>query len=255
MASVRERNRAHRLWLRDKTDQNLQEAHRSARSKSRKLDRSLRKLYITKRCDTSDQRQLWAVMNDVTGRWKTRKESEAPLEALSKLFGDIVHDPMRSPLLHIPRGPASACSLSIFQPVSVSDVAKCLQTVSPHKASGSDNIPVILLLQCSDILAPPFTTLVNTSLTSGTVPACFKTSHISPLFKSGDATSSTNYRPVSLLPILSRILEFFVKKQLTAYLTQHSILPSSQFAYRKMHSTEDALVLATNCWLLAKQRA
>ena len=253
VASVRERNRAHRLWLRDKTDQNLQEAHRSARSKARKLDRSLRNLYFTKRCDTSDQRQLWAVMNDVTGRQKTRKEPEAPLESLSKLFGDIVHDPMRPPELHIPHGPASASSFSTFQPVSVSDVAQCLQTVSPHKASGSDNIPGIVLQQCSHVLAPPFTTLVNASLTSGTVPVCFKTSHISPLFKSGDATSPTNYRPVSLLPILSRILEFFVKKQLTAYLTQHSILPSSQFAYRKMHSTEDALVLAANRWLLAKQ--
>ena len=133
VASVRERNRAHRLWLRDKTDQNLQEAHRSARSKARKLYRSLRNLYFTKRCDTSDQRQLWAVMNDVTGRQKTQKEPEARLESLSKLFGDIVHDPMRPPELHIPHGPASASSFSTFQLVSVSDVAQCLQTVSPHQ--------------------------------------------------------------------------------------------------------------------------
>ena len=130
-----------------------------------------------------------------------------------------MHDPMRPPELPIPHGPASASSFSTFQAVSVSDVAQCLQTVSPHKASGSDNIPGIVLQQCSDALAPPFTTLVNASLTSGTVPVCFKAAHISPLFKSGDATSPNNYRPVSLLPILSRILEFFVKKQLTAYIS------------------------------------
>ena len=58
---------------------------------------------------------------------------------------------------------------------------------------------------------------------------------------------------MSFLPILYRILEFFVNKQLTAYLTQHSILPSSQFAYRKMHSTDNTLVLAAHRRLLAKQ--
>ena len=56
----------------------------------------------------------------------------------------------------------------------MSDVAQCLKPVSPHKASGSDNIPGIVLQQCSDVLALPFTTLFNASLTSGTVPVCFK---------------------------------------------------------------------------------
>ncbi|XP_065196122.1 uncharacterized protein LOC135827585 [Sycon ciliatum] len=61
-------------------------------------------------------------MNDVTGRQKTRKEPEAPLESLSKLFGDIVHDPMRPPELHIPHGPASASSFSTFQPEFADDI-------------------------------------------------------------------------------------------------------------------------------------
>ena len=58
----------------------------------------------------------------------------------------------------------------------------------------------------------------------------------------------------SLLPIISRIMEAFVKKQLTAYLESAQLLPTSQFAYRKQHSTEDALVLAVNRWSLAPSR-
>ena len=84
------------------------------------------------------------------------------------------------------------------------------------------------------------------------MPVSFKRSHVGPLFKGGYATSAKNCRPVSLLPIVSRKLEYFVKQQLTHFLSRHCLLPPSQFAYRKGHSTEDALILATNRWLLAK---
>ena len=92
------------------------------------------------------------------------------------------------------------------------------------------------------------------SLSSGTVPACFKLSYVSPLFKSGDTAVAGNYRPVSLLPIVSRLLEHCVKKQIMAHLQDHHLLLASQFAYRKPHSTEDALVLAVNSWLLARSQ-
>jgi len=101
-------------------------------------------------------------------------------------------------------------------------------------------------------LAPTVCRIINTSLKRGEVPTSYKHSHISPLYKSGDKSAARNYRPVSLLPILSRILEHFVKQQLSDYLNVNQLIPATQFAYRKHHSTEDALVLATNRWLMAK---
>ena len=94
--------------------------------------------------------------------------------------------------------------------------------------------------------------IVNLSLASGIVPSTFKHSLISLLYRNGDPLPGRNYRPVSLLPIVSRILEYFVKKQLTTFLDDHSLLSSSQFAYQRNHSTEDALILASNSWKLAK---
>eukprot|EP00117_Sycon_ciliatum_P000874 scpid70740/ scgid3067/ Probable RNA-directed DNA polymerase from transposon X-element; Reverse transcriptase len=92
------------------------------------------------------------------------------------------------------------------------------------------------------------------SLSSGTVPACFNLPYVSPLFRSGDTAVVGNYRPVSLLPIVSRLLEHCVKKQIMAHLQDHHLLPASRFAYRKSHSTEGALVLAVNRWLLARSK-
>ena len=94
--------------------------------------------------------------------------------------------------------------------------------------------------------------VINSSFSMATVPKIFKCSHVCPLFKSGDKSSPRNYRPVSLLPTASRILEYFVKEQLTGFLSTNGLYSTGQFAYRKQHLTEDALILATNRWQLAK---
>lgn len=252
VAAVRERNKLHRLLMKNPGHHNLREQHRLARSRARKLDRQLRNAYFTEQCRTADQHRLWSVLNTVTGRKKQSQAPQTSLVDLSRTFGDVVHDPLRPANLQIPQGPPPHEPFSEFDPVAVDDVARCLAMVDPRKATGSDLIPGFLLKKCADVLAPSLAQLVNMSLESGQVPSSFKVSHVSPLFKGGDPAIAKNYRPVSLLPIVSRILEGFVKQQLTAYLSRHQLLPVSQFAYRKSHSTEDALTLAVNRWQLAK---
>lgn len=252
VACVRARNSAHRRLMKDRTNEELRQVHRIARSTARKLDRKLKNLYFMKQCETSDQRRLWSVMNDVTGRRKQRQDPKVPIQTLSRAFGEVVHDPLRPGKLSAHSGPAHAEGFTSFDAVSRSDVEQCLRAVDPTKATGSDLVPGSVLRQCAQILSYGLTTIINFSLRTGKVPLSFKLSHISPLYKSGDVASAKNYRPVSLLPIISRILEYFVKKQITCFLDRMQLLPPTQFAYRKNHSTEDALVLATNRWLMAR---
>ena len=113
-------------------------------------------------------------------------------------------------------------------------------------------MPGLVLRMAAQSLAPSLSEIFNMSFITGQVPTAFKVSHISPLFKAGDPTIPTNYRPVSLLPIVSRLLEKLVKEQVDKYLEEHQLLPLTQFAYRTNHSTEDALVLAVDRWLDAK---
>ena len=92
----------------------------------------------------------------------------------------------------------------------------------------------------------------NDSLSARYAPSAFKPSPISPFFKSGDVSAAKNIRPVSLLPIVSRILECFVKQQLTTYLSENGLFSESQFANKQQRSAEEAVVLAINRWLTAK---
>ena len=87
-----------------------------------------------------------------------------------------------------------------------------LNAVDPNKAVGSDQVPGLLLKSCSTVLAGTLAKIFNGSLSSSYVPKAFIPSHISPLFKSGDVSVVKNIRPVSRSPIVSRILECFVKQ-------------------------------------------
>ena len=100
-------------------------------------------------------------------------------------------------------------------------------------------------------MVPVITCIVNASLSSGVVPQICKTAVIHPtLKKSGlDQESLKNYRPISNLSFLSKLLERVVFSQLTAYLQDNELFDPCQSAYRPGHSVETLLVNLTDCIL------
>ena len=83
---------------------------------------------------------------------------------------------------------------------------------------------------CSETLGHSLTHIFNKSFHTAQVPQLFKMANVTPLFKSGDRSVASNYRPISLLPTVARIFERFVYRQLSSYLENRSLLPVTQFA-------------------------
>ena len=104
---------------------------------------------------------------------------------------------------------------SSFDSVTVADVTKLIHD-APNKQSWLDPLPMWLLKECSDLLSPFLSALCNMSLRTGVVPASFKTSVITPLIKksSTDVNTLQNYRPISNLSFVSKLLERLVSTQL-----------------------------------------
>ena len=113
-----------------------------------------------------------------------------------------------------------------------------LRGLKTGKAVGTDNIPARLLIDSATIVAKPLTKILNYSLQHGEVPKEWKTARVIPLFKKGKAGDMDNYRPISILPAVSKILESTVHQQFIAYLQRHNILNPYQCGFRKRHSTE-----------------
>lgn len=166
-------------------------------------------------------------------------------ETLASKFTDTAVPPVP----HLCGGsPPASFSL---QPVAVEQVFDLLNKLDTKKATGLDAIPAWLLKLCSSTLANPLTHIFNKSLTTGLVPTLYKKAKVIPLFKKGDPHLASNYRPISILPVVSKIFEKLVNNQILNYLETNNLLTPSQYGFRKNKSTRDAIVEFTNDSLMA----
>ena len=115
----------------------------------------------------------------------------------------------------------------------------------PYKAYVMDEIPGRFLKDGAELLTEPLCEIVNLSLSSK-FPFMCKTAKVKPLYKKGKNTESESYRPVSLLPVLSKIIERVVYNQLIEHLEKHDILHEYQYGFRSKHSVITCLAHLSN---------
>ena len=140
--------------------------------------------------------------------------------------------------------------LSQFSELSENKVRQLIES-SSNATCLLDPLPTWLFKVCIDALASKVTDLVNHSLTKGYVPDQWKTALVTPLQKKvGSDTDFKNYRPVSNLPFISKIVEKAVVDQLLRHCEENALLPDCQSAYRRFSSTETALLKVQNDILL-----
>ena len=141
---------------------------------------------------------------------------------------------------------------STFVDVSPSDI-KMIISKSANKFCSLDPMPTWLVKDNIEVLVSPFVSLINSSLRSGVFPDKFKDAIISPCLKKStlDSLVLANYRPVSNLAFLSKVLETIVSKQLVKHLDRCDLHEVLQSAYKANHSTESALLRVKHDLLLA----
>ena len=203
------------------------------------------------RANHHNPRGQWAILNQLSGRTRVKSFPKATLSDLADTFANFVCDPTRPTDLPIPIPFPNVPLLQEFSPVTEADVSRLLEKIKPYKATGSDAVPPCFLKMCLKDVRRPLTAIINQSLQTGIFPSSCKQAHVCPLHKSGDALNSLNYRPISLLPAASKLLEKVVQHQLVSFFSKNpevAALPIEQFAYRNQHSCEDALTLAIDQW-------
>ena len=131
-------------------------------------------------------------------------------------------------------------------PVNYVDVFNLLQKINPNKSVGIDNLGGRFLKDGAKVLAKSLTQLFNLSIKNSVFPDKCKIAKLKPLYKKGSKTEPQNYRPISLLPLVSKIFEKIVHYQTQDYLDRHKILYTYQSGFRTKHSTDTCLTLLNN---------
>ena len=133
-----------------------------------------------------------------------------------------------------------------FQSITEDDVKKIIRSLPSNKAPGCDKVNARILKDSLAVITPIITSLINNSFSSNIFPLPWKKAEIVPILKSGDSEEPANTRPISLLPILSKVCERAAHSQLVNFLNSNDIIHHLQSGNRKFHSTESALLHFTD---------
>ena len=128
-------------------------------------------------------------------------------------------------------------------------VEKYLKNIDITKATGVDTIGPRLLKLAAPYISESLTFICNQSIVKSVFPKKWKEGKVTPLHKNGAKDDTNNYRPISVLPVVSKLLEKHVHDSLMAYLFSNSLLHSTQSGFRPNHSCETSLLQMINKWL------
>jgi hypothetical protein len=129
-----------------------------------------------------------------------------------------------------------------FAPITETQLSKVIESLTPKNSCGFDLLSNRMLKREKNVFVKLLINLVNETIMSGKFPDALKIAKIIPVYKKGDRSNMNNYRPIALLPVLSKVLEKVLNEQITRRLDEYNIIDDNQYGFRNGHSTEDAVV-------------
>ena len=135
-----------------------------------------------------------------------------------------------------------------FEAVELKDIRDAFAKVKTAKSFGTDNISSYFLKLALPYIENSLAFLFNTSIETSQFPDSWKVARIAPIFKDGDKTEKSNYRPISVLPVISKLFEKLVFNQLYQYMKGNGLFTSDQSGFLHLHSTLTCLLKMSDDW-------
>ena len=257
------RRRLERRYSKTKSDVDRRAYRAACRSAHRLITQSLSDHVCDEvKNSAASPRLLWKTVNRLLhpcagGSWHQDLDTRKLADELRNFFTNKVQNVIQTISTRLSDTHSTpvevACAkepisvMSSFTPISPADVEKLI-TAAPNKTSPIDVIPVSLLKACSAEVSVPIAHLANSSFSTGTFPSIYKVGLVTPLLKKPglDKSDMKNFRPITNLSTISKILERLVLAQLKSQIVNSPNFCPHQSAYRSAHSTETALIKIVN---------
>ena len=219
------------------------------RNKVNILLRKLRKDWYKNQIEENrgNSRRLWKVISNVVETKKSKKTKNSVLNLnINELNNHFVGSATSTPntttnVLHY-----NFDTNLVFNEVTEEKVESLLNKLDINKSVGSDGISTKVIKIIAPSLVKTTTTLICQSFIEGTFPSIWKRARIRALWKGGDRSSLGNYRPISILPVITKVIERVVYDELSNHLKNNSILNDNQMGFRSNHSCVDAMAVLLN---------
>jgi hypothetical protein len=225
---------------------------RRFRNRLKNLITTKHREYLQNICDniTSNPKRFWSYIKSKTKSrglptflYDSARNKIDSFSGMANLFNRYFHSTFTTPNANDPPHTDTLIDPNLASlTITNEEVLKQLHLLNPNKAHGPDDIPTIILKTCAHELSPSITMLFNASLTEGKMPAAWKVANIVPIHKKGTKHEASNYRPISLLPVISKILERCIYNQIIDTLvpkitdTQHGFLKNRSTATQLMQT-------------------
>jgi exonuclease III len=262
---IRNRNKLQKQLNNDPDNTILKITYTRYRNYCNNLIKKLKRKYERELLANSmhSNKLLWKNIKNLTYTTKSNKLNTelltiktTPSESahfINKYFVDIgkelalkiTPDPQDSLHAYLDTLPVQSSSLVLLS-VSQDEVFNTLYSLKSNSAPGWDNVSTKFLKYTAQEIVPVITHLINLSINLGTFPISLKKSLITPVYKSGDRDDVSNYRPISVLPAVSKIFEKIINARLLGFFTKFNLLSESQFGFRQGKSTEDTITALTS---------
>ena len=170
------------------------------------------------------------------------------MEKIAKLRGRVNANLIGDPLQELKKTHHTYAKFCL-RTVNEETVAKAIKRTKTKDSFGIDGVSSRIIKGASEVLKVPLTRLFNASIQRGSFPSTWKTAKVAPVLKGGDPLNKSNYRPVALLPAISKVMERVIYDQLIKHVSKQNILHESQHGFRPKRSTISALTYLTSKWL------
>lgn len=264
---IDEINHRNLLWQKCKTDSsdfNVKEYEKS-KLKVTKIIQNAKNTYYYKRFidNVSKPRKMWRLINDLSGNKIKLNNGPDSIETdngvitnkseickyLNTYFSNVgsslanlIPDKFKKNISKQVFGKKGNTELQCITPATNAEVVKIIDDLDANTGSGIDGISTKCIKSVKNLIVTELTECINKCLAEGIFPDSLKIAKVTPLYKSGNKSDCSNYRPISVLPVIAKIFEKILYKRLESFLKSGKILYHKQYGFRPKHSTLSATI-------------